>query len=258
MYTLFHVFSHSCFISDIGVFFGAFLVPIIFIMIFNVCIFISSSYVVVKLKISQQKRNQPLSNITKKVPAMSSKDTCKLLTLLAGFMFLLGLSWLILMFTVIGADTNIYVAFAIQWLFVFFNSLQGFFLFVFFVALNRDARKLWLVCFHCCYNRSSTKFKYNLSPAEKTASTKLAEYSHCDDMKGKQNRHTSETATTSMHFETITSNDNNTSAGVLLTSVETKPHAQIQMKCWSTFRKTHDVETAEIVFNDESDQDLSS
>ena len=258
MYTLFHIFSHSCFISDIGVFFGAFLVPIIFIMIFNVCIFISSSYVVIKLKISQQKRNQPLSNIKKKVPAMSSKDTCKLLALLAGFMFLLGLSWLILMFTVVGADTNIYAAFAIQWLFVFFNSLQGFFLFVFFVALNRDARKLWLVCFHSCYNRSSTKFKYNLSSAEKTASTKLAEYSHSDDMKGKQNRHTSETATTSIHFETITSNDNNTSAGALLTSVETKPHAQIQMKRWSTFRKTHDVETAEIVFNDESDQDLSS
>ena len=252
MYTLFHVFSHSCFISDIGVFFGAFLVPIIFIMIFNVCIFISSSYVVIKLKIKQQKRNQARTNNIKKT------NTCKLLALLAGFMFLLGLSWLILMFTVVGADTNIYAAFAIQWLFVFFNSLQGFFLFVFFVALNRDARKLWLVCFHSCYNRSSSKFKYNLSSAEKTASTKLAEYSHSDDMKGKQNRHTSETATTSMHFETIISNDNSTSAGALLTSVETKPHAQIQMKRWSTFRKTHDVETAEIVFNDESDQDLSS
>ena len=142
MYTLFYVFSHSCFISDIGVFFGAFLVPIILIMIFDVCIFISSSYVVIKLKINQQKRNQPLSNTKKKMPAMSSKDTCKLLALLAGFMFLLGLSWLILMFTIVGADTNIYAAFTIQWLFVFFNSLQGFFLFVFFVALNRDAQKL--------------------------------------------------------------------------------------------------------------------
>ena len=83
MYTLFHVFSQSCFISDIGVFFGAFLIPIILIMIFNVCIFISSSYVVIKLKINQQKRNQPLSNTKKKVPTMSSKDTCKLLALLA-------------------------------------------------------------------------------------------------------------------------------------------------------------------------------
>ena len=182
---------------------------------------------------------------------MSSKDTCKLLALLAGFMFLLGLSWLILMFTVVGADTNIYAAFAIQWLFVFFNSLQGFFLFVFFVVLNRDARKLWLVCFYSCRNRSSTKFK-NLSSSEKTASTKLAENSN-SDIKGRQNL-TSETAMTSMHLGTV----NNTSAGVLLTSVETIPHAQIRMKRWSTFRKTHDVEIAEIVFNGESDKDKSS
>ena len=227
MYTLFYVFSHSCFISDIGVFFGAFLVPIILIMIFNVCIFISSSYVVIKLKIKQQKRNQPLPN--KKVPAMSSKDTCKLLALLAGFMFLLGLSWLILMFTVVGADTNIYAAFAIQWLFVFFNSLQGFFLFVFFVALNRDARKLWLVCFRSCCNRSSTKFKYNLSSAKKTASTniKLAKYSH-SDMKGKQS-HTSETAMTSMHLETIIDNPSPV--------------------------KTHDVKTTEVTFMADSGSD---
>ena len=242
------IFSHSCFISDIGVFFGAFLSPIILIMIFNICIFITSSYVVIKLKINEHKRNQAHTNTKKKVPTMSSKDTCKLLALLAGFMFLLGLSWLILLFTVVGADTNIYAAFAIQWLFVFFNSLQGFFLFVFFVALNRDARKLWLVCFHSCCNRSSTKLN-NLSSSEKTASTKLAENSN-SDMKGRQNL-TSETAMTSMHLGTV----NSTSAGVLLTSVETKPHAQIQMKRWSTFRKTHDVEIAEIVFNDESDKD---
>ena len=173
-------------------------------MVFNICIFISSSYVVIKLKINQQKRNQPLSNTKKKVPTMSSKDTCKLLVLLAGFMFLLGLSWLILLFTVVGADTNIYAAFAIQWLFVFFNSLQGFFLFVFFVALNRDARKLWLGCFCSSRrNRSSTKFKYNSTSAEKTTSTKLAEYSDSDM---KRNHTQSETTTTSVHLETIINN----------------------------------------------------
>ena len=188
MYTLFYVFSHSCFISDIGVFFGGFLIPIILIMIFNVCIFISSSYVVIKLKINQQKRNQARTNV--------KTNTCKLLALLAGFMFLLGLSWLILMFTVIGADTNIYAAFAIQWLFVFFNSLQGFFLFVFFVVLNRDAQKLWLMCFHSCHNGSSAKFKYNLSSVKKTASTKLAKYSHSSDMKQEQNHTQSETVMT--------------------------------------------------------------
>ena len=173
---------------------GAFLVPIILIIIFNVCIFISSSYVVIKLKINEQKRNQPVSN-KNKLP-MSSKDACKLLALLAGFMFLLGLSWIILMFTIIGADTSIYGAFAVQWLFVFFNSLQGFFLFVFFVVLNRDARKLWLVRLRSCCNRSSTKFK-NLS----TASAEM--------------------------------------------------ESQFRIKRWSTVRKTHDVQIAEIIFADD-------
>ena len=221
MYTLFYVFSHSCFISDIGVFFGAFLVPIILIMIFNVCIFISSSYVVIKLKINQQKRNQARTN-------MKKTNTCKLLALLAGFMFLLGLSWLILMFTVVGADTNIYAAFAIQWLFVFFNSLQGFFLFVFFVALNRDARKLWLVRFQSCLKiktRSAlmnSKYR-NSCTTGNTTSTKLAEYSHSDNMKGNLQNHTqSETATTSACLETIIDN--------------TSPV------------KTYDVETIEITF----------
>ena len=166
------IVSHSCFISDIGVFFGAFLVPIFLIIIFNVCIFISSSYVVIKLKINQQKRNQALSN-KNKVP-MSSKDACKLLALLAGFMFLLGLSWIILMFTIIGADTSIYGAFAVQWLFVFFNSLQGFFLFLFFVVLNRDARKLWLVWFSSCLRiEVRAAFVKTFSTTGNTSSTKL-------------------------------------------------------------------------------------
>ena len=101
------------------------------------------------------------------------------------------------MFTVVGVDTNTYAAFAIQWLFVFFNSLQGFFLFVFYVALNRDAQKLWFVRFRSCCNRSSTKLK---NSAGKTAGTKLAEYSS-SDVKGRQNL-TSETAMTSMELLT--------------------------------------------------------
>ena len=72
--------------------------------LFNVCIFISSSYVVIKLKINQQKRNQPLLN-ENKVP-MSSKNACKLLALLAGFMLLLGLSWIILSLELILLGTK--------------------------------------------------------------------------------------------------------------------------------------------------------
>ena len=59
---------------------------------------------------------------------LSSKQAWKLLMSLIGFMILLGLSRVILLFTVVGTETNIYAAFVIQWLFVFFNSLQGFFI----------------------------------------------------------------------------------------------------------------------------------
>ena len=103
---------------------------------------------------------------------MSSKDAWKLLILLIGFMILLGLSssqemkqaasmkkqrmsskddqkyWKLLSHgsfccSVVGADTNIYAAFAIQWLFVFFNSLQGFFIFFFFIVINPDMWNEW-------------------------------------------------------------------------------------------------------------------
>ena len=78
------------------------------------------------------------------------------------------------MFTIIGADTSVYVAFAVQWLFVFFNSFQGFFLFVFFVILNRDARKLWLVWFSSCLRiEVRAAFVKTFSTTGNTSSTKL-------------------------------------------------------------------------------------
>ena len=172
--------SCSCFISEVGVFFGAFLVPIILIILFNACIFIASSYVVIRLKVNKIRRNLPRKRSQKQQKfRISSKDTCKLLALLAGFMSLLGLSWIILLFTVVGADTNIYAAFAIQWLFVFLNSLQGFFLFVFFVALNRDARNLWFNFLFPCLKSNKSTYMYSSriehsSISGNTSSTKLS------------------------------------------------------------------------------------
>ena len=74
---------------------------------------------------------------------ISSKEVCKLLISVAGFMVLLGLPWIVMVFTVVGVATNVYAAFAIQLLFVLFNSFQGFFLFLFFVLISRDAREAW-------------------------------------------------------------------------------------------------------------------
>ena len=46
-----------------------------------------------------------------------------------------------MVFTVVGVATNVYVAFAIQLLFVLFNPFQGFLLFLYFVLISRVARE---------------------------------------------------------------------------------------------------------------------
>ena len=74
------------------------------------------------------------------------KQVVKTLISLVGINFLFGITWLFAIFTF---DTDsVSVAFALQFLFAFFNALQGFFIFFFFVVLNDDARQLWkkLLC----------------------------------------------------------------------------------------------------------------
>ena len=254
-------------------FFGVFLVPIILVILFNACIFIASSYVVIRLKVSQQKSKLARKGSQKqqKFP-MSSKDTCKLLALLAGFMSLLGLSWTILLFTVVGADTNIYAAFAIQWLFVFFNSLQGFFLFVFFVALNRDARNLWYNFLCSCLKRKrgaySTRIKHS-SISGNTASTKLStqrEFSS-NTLKAAVKKHNEELVIVN-YASAINETDIDDAPDLLVdlitspsgeddTTVKTlsKNLSEIRIKRSSTIRKTHDIETAEVTFDASGSED---
>ena len=103
---------------------------------------------------------------------MSSKDAWKLLISLIGFMILLGLSWVILLFTVVGADTNIYAAFAIQWLFVFFNSLQGFFIFIFFIVISPDMRNQWKTLLTApCLKNNRHSHHYNQTGHSSTTGT---------------------------------------------------------------------------------------
>ena len=104
---------------------------------------------------------------------MPLKEAWKLLLTLVGFMILLGLSWVILLFTVVGADTNIYAAFAIQWLFVFFNSLQGFFIIFFFIVINPDMRewKKFLTASCSFKNKESSSAKYHCNQHLKISAT---------------------------------------------------------------------------------------
>ena len=71
------------------------------------------------------------------------KSTVRTLASLTGVMVLFGLTWVFAAFTVRSASV------VFQFLFAIFNSLQGFFIFLFFVVLAKEARELWLVACGC-------------------------------------------------------------------------------------------------------------
>ena len=119
-------------------------------MLFNAVIFISVIVILTRHHIKRHK--QQMKNSKTKLPP---KDACKLIISLTGIMSLLGLTWILALFTFVGVSHNHDAAFGLQWLFVFFNSLQGFFLFVFFVILSSDARNLWLGV--VCRKRKTTE-----------------------------------------------------------------------------------------------------
>ena len=88
----------SCFINHIGVFFGAFLGPIFLIILFNLVIFIIVITVLVRHNISRNKRQMKDSK--------TQIETCKLILSLSGIMTLLGLTWVLSVFTSVGASTQ--------------------------------------------------------------------------------------------------------------------------------------------------------
>lgn len=122
--------SLSCFIGDVGVFFGAFLGPIFAVLLFNTVIFILVIGVIVK-----HNRNKVGNALVNK---SQIKSNIRLTISLFGVMFLFGLTWVLAAFTFSGASLVFQILFAV------FNSLQGFFIFIFFCVLSSDVRQLWL------------------------------------------------------------------------------------------------------------------
>ena len=76
---------------------------------------------------------------SRKKEATKNKDLVQLMISVGGVMFLFGLTWLfaILTFSAEGLRE------AFQILFTIFNSFQGFFIFLFFCAINKEARESW-------------------------------------------------------------------------------------------------------------------
>lgn len=130
--------------------FGAFLIPILAILVFNSTIFVLVIRVLIKH--SQKK----LGNKHKK-DKKTVENVKRLLISVFGIMFLFGLTWLF------GALTISDASLAFQFLFAIFNSLQGFFIFVFFCVLGKEARELWIQ--FLCRGR---KIKWITSTSENT------------------------------------------------------------------------------------------
>ena len=76
---------------------------------------------------------------SRKKEATKNKDLMQLMISIGGVMSLFGLTWLfaILTFSAEGLRE------AFQILFTIFNSFQGFFIFLFFCAINKEARESW-------------------------------------------------------------------------------------------------------------------
>ena len=100
--------------------------------------------------------------------------TKQLLTSIFGITFLFGMSWVFGAFTISDASP------VFNYLFTIFTSLQGFFIFIFFCVLGKEARELWITLL-CCRQKqpgSSIHHKTSISSIKssggKASTRKLA------------------------------------------------------------------------------------
>ena len=145
-------FHHSCFISNLPVFFGVFLGPIFAILLINMVMFVLVARVLIKHSLkksaeNEQRSQQKSAENEQRSSADEQRSQHRIIvrTLLSVscVMFLFGPSWIFAAFTVKEA------AFAFQILFIIFNSTQGFFIFFFICVLSREIRQEWLNILTC-------------------------------------------------------------------------------------------------------------
>ena len=200
---------------------------------------------------------------------MSPREATKLLASLVGFMVLLGISWIIFIFTFIGTGTNVHAAFAFQWLFVFFNSLQGFFICIFFVIISSDARKEWAKLLAPCWfkrkDRSSFKYRRpvtsNYSTNTYSRDSKLTLSTNYDKGLVLTNTYSSVKDDGQNFYSKVEPRVSDASASnqesdIHETSLTKKP-LKIRIERKLSMKENHDIETAEVNFggDDSSDED---
>lgn len=133
-----------CYPQGNALYFGVIL-PVALIVFTNLCVF---ALVIYNITLGLQKCNNHRKS--------SSKIHQAQLRLTILLFFLLGLTWIFGM--LVHLEVNTYV---FTYLFTIFGTLQGFVLFVYFIVLDPQTRKLWLSRFSCCYKKEVTSSTYN-------------------------------------------------------------------------------------------------
>ena len=152
----------SCFLSTKGAVWGAFLVPVFIILLFNLVIYVCVIVVILR----HAKRKASL-----KSEAVEKKNIVRLMLSISGVMFLFGLTWL---FAILMNITPVpEISYTFQTLFTVFNSLQGVFIFLFICVISADARNEWKRVFEF----KKIKSLYTELSSSKTTITKSTEMS---------------------------------------------------------------------------------
>uniref|UniRef100_A0A1X7T6Z8 G-protein coupled receptors family 2 profile 2 domain-containing protein n=1 Tax=Amphimedon queenslandica TaxID=400682 RepID=A0A1X7T6Z8_AMPQE len=136
---------------------AAFLLPIFLIIIINTIVFILVIRTTLKNAIDRKKR---MSN-----SSLSVSEVLKMLLSFTGIMILFGLTWISATFTFISEPS---VSHTVQFIFAFFNAFQGFFIFIFFILLNKEYRKLWKAHFVQYFPRATIHSDYKSGPSNKS------------------------------------------------------------------------------------------
>jgi hypothetical protein len=146
--------------------YGIFLAPLFAVLLFNTVIFIMVTAVLIK------HTRKKLAKDSKKKKEVT-QGTVKAIISVFSVMVMFGLSWL---FGALSIDEG---ALFFQWPFIILNTLQGFFLFIFFCVIGKDAREEWLNLLSC-YRRKkkqkqSTASHSRSSQVPKSTSTKYSD-----------------------------------------------------------------------------------
>ena len=145
---------YSCFISDPRVQYGIFLAPLFTIVIFNVVILALVTRVLFKHNKRKKKEN-----------STSISQMSKMVTSIISIMVMFGTSWLFGAFS-INAGAKVF-----QWLFLIFNTTQGFCLFLFFCVISNDGREEWKKLL-TCYKPKKRNTAFNSNHSTHTLKSK--------------------------------------------------------------------------------------